>query len=117
MEEKNKIDSLINHVKEYAEQSFNLLLLNLYEKTARMISGATAAIIFAVFGIIVLLFLSMGLAIWIGHALGETYLGFFVVAAFYLLVAAFLYIMRDKWIRLPVVNSVIRDIYYAEEKD
>jgi hypothetical protein len=117
MEEKSKIDSLVNHVKEYAEQSFNLLLINLYEKVSRMISGATAAIILAVFGVIVLLFLSMGVALWIGRALGEIFLGFFIVAAFYMLVAAFLYMMRDKWIRLPVVNSVIRSIYYAEEED
>jgi hypothetical protein len=117
MEEKNKIDSLINHVKEYAEQSFNLLLINIYEKVSQMISGATAALIFAVFGIIVLMFLSLGAAIWIGHAMGETFLGFFVIGGFYLLVAAFLFVMRDKWIRLPVVNSVIRSIYNAEEED
>jgi hypothetical protein len=117
MEEKNKIDSLASHIKQYAEESFNLLLINMYEKVSRMISGATAAIIFAVFGIIVLLFASIGLSLWVGGLLDETFLGFFIVAAFYSLIAAFLYMMRDKWIRLPVVNSVIKSIYYAEEED
>jgi len=117
MEEKSKIDSLTSHVKEYAEESFNLLLINMYEKTSRMISGATAFLIFAVFGIIVLLFASIGLALWVGRLLEEPFLGFFIVAAFYLLVAAFIYSMRDKWIRLPVINSVLRSIYYAEEED
>jgi hypothetical protein len=117
MEEKTKLDSLANHIKQYAEESFNLLLINLYEKVSRMISGATAAIIFAVFGIIVLLFASIGLAMWVGSMLESTFAGFFIVAGFYLLVAAVLYMVRDKFIRLPVVNSVIKSIYYAEEED
>jgi hypothetical protein len=117
MEEKSKLDSLATHIKQYAEESFNLLLINLYEKVARMISGATAAVIFAVFGVIVLLFGSIGLAMWIGYLLDSPFAGFFIVAGFYILVAAFLYIMRDKWIRLPVVNSVIKNIYYADEED
>jgi hypothetical protein len=117
MEEKSKLDSLATHIKKYAEESFNLLLINLYEKASRMISGATAAIIFAVFGVVVLLFASIGLALWMGKLLDETFLGFFIVAAFYLLFAFFLFYMRDKWIKLPVVNSVIKSIYYAEEED
>src|SRR3569832_2835808 len=100
MEEKSKLDSLATHIKLYAEESFNLLLINLYEKVSRMISGATAAVIFAVFGIIVLLFGSIGLAIWVGKLLDETFLGFFIVAGFYLLIAFFLFYMRDKWIKL-----------------
>jgi len=117
MDEKSKIDSLASNIKKYAEESFNLLLINLYEKISRMVSGATAVIIFAVFGILVLLFASIGLSIWIGRLLGETFIGFFIVAIIYLLIAVFLYAMRDKWIRLPVVNSVIKSIYYAEEED
>src|SRR5947208_13634729 len=106
MDEKSKIDSLASHTKQYAEETLNLLLLNLYEKISRMVSGATAAIIFAAFGVLVLLFASIGLSIWIGRLLGGTFMGFFIVAIFYLLIAVFLYVMRDKWIRLPVVNSV-----------
>ena len=50
---------------------------------------------------------NIGLALWIGEVLGYSYCGFFVVAAFYLLLALLIYWFRNQWIKNPVSNFII----------
>jgi membrane protein len=113
----SKVDAIMGNVKEYVQLHLQLVLLNVYEKVSQVISAATAAIILGVFGVIVLLFASIGLAVWVGTLLEKPFLGYFIVAGFYMLVAGVLLWQRNALIRLPVVNSVVRIIYYAEEEE
>ena len=115
MSEKSKIETLVFHVKEYIEESFNLIILNIYEKVSRAVSGITAVLIFASVGALILVFLSIALSIWIGRQLNEPFAGFLIVAVFYLLIAIFIYAKRDKWVRLPVTDAFLKNLTYEEE--
>jgi len=53
------------------------------------------------------LLINIGLALWIGEALGKSYYGFFVIALFYLFVAMLFYVFRKQWIKKPVSNFII----------
>jgi hypothetical protein len=61
-----------------------------------------------------LLFASIGAAWLLGEYLNSPSIGFFSVAGFYLLVTFVLYINKEKWIRLPIINSILKKITFHE---
>ena len=76
-------------------------------------SGLRKGIFLAAFGLFIasfFLMLNIGLALLIGRAIGEIYYGFFIVAGFYLVVIAILYSLRDKWLKAPISNLIIKSI-------
>jgi hypothetical protein len=50
---------------------------------------------------------NIGLSLWLGEFLGETYYGFFSIALLYLVIALLLYIFKNEWIKKPISNFVI----------
>ena len=50
---------------------------------------------------------NIGLAIWIGEILEHMYLGFFIVAGFYGVLALFVFLTRKIMIKRPVSNSLL----------
>lgn len=109
---KSKTEDLMEHISDYTEARWNLAVLDTAEKTAGVVSSlATITILgFAMgFGLI---FLSIGIAWWVGQQLHNMSLGFFVVAAFYAFLSIILYLIKDTFIKIPVVNSVIKKFYH-----
>lgn len=115
MEEKMKIENLASHVKEYAEERMNLIMLSLQEKTAKVISGTAAVLILIVLGIFTMAFLSFALAWFIGQLIGQAFLGFLIVGGIYLIAAVLLWMNREKWISLPVMNLFLKHISDDDE--
>src|SRR5688572_8046476 len=100
MEGKNKVESLLSNVEQYAETRFDLALLSMQEKMGNVISSAVSAVLLSVFGLFVLLFASIGGAWWLGEYVQSPSIGFFAVAGLYLLIAFIIYLNRDRWIRV-----------------
>ena len=111
MEEKFKyIDSLLNSAETYSKTSIELIKLKTVGKVADGTSSfvAYAAVIIAL--VLFFITLNFGLALWIGALMGHSYLGFFVVAAFYALIGILLFIFRNKWIKKPLNDSMINQM-------
>ena len=111
MKEKFKyFDTLLNSAEEYGKTSMELIKLKTVDKVADGISGLVAwtAVIIAL--VLFFITLNFGLALWLGNLFGENYLGFFVVAAFYVLIAIILFIFRNKWIKKPLNDSIINQM-------
>ena len=51
---------------------------------------------------------SIGFALFLGEMLGESYYGFFIVAAVYLLTAIILHFFLHTWIRKPISDLIIK---------
>ena len=109
---KDRAVDVFDYATEYLEARWNLGVLNASEKTATTLSSIVAGVIMGIFGIIVLLFLSLGVAWLIGEAMNNHAAGFFIVAVFYAIVGGILYSIRDKFIKVPLVNSFIKNLYY-----
>ena len=107
MEEKKVlVEELFEKAVAYGETSIELLKLKAIDKTSDKVSGIVSRIILAiVFGMFLLIF-SIGVSFWIGAYMDETYYGFMIVAAFYLLLALLL-IMLHPSIKKQIANSVI----------
>lgn len=104
-------DDLANHL----EARWNLGVLNAAEKTAGAISSAASAIIIGAITLFVLFFLSLGVAWVIGQSLNNLAYGLFIVAGFYALVGFIVYALRDRFIKIPVINAFIHKFYYEDQ--
>jgi hypothetical protein len=56
------------------------------------------------------LIVNIGLALWVGKLLGDSFYGFFIVGGFYALLAIPLHIFREQWIKYPISNSIIKEL-------
>jgi hypothetical protein len=114
MEEQTKIEKMISDIKDYAETRLDIAVLDAQDKATQVISSAAASIIFGVFGVLILLFVSVGAAWSLGEYFNSPSIGFFSVAGFYLLVGGLLYLNREKWIKLPIINAILKKITFHE---
>lgn len=101
------IESLVERVEQYGKSSIELYRLKAINTSADVISTLAAKLAVITFFTLFFLILNVGLALWIGDLLGKSYYGFFIIAAFYAFVGVVLYAFRDKWIKVPVKNSII----------
>jgi len=116
MEAQSKVRSITEHVRHYLETRSKLFMLNTADKASSIVSSiVTYAVLFVVMTF-VLIFLSIGAALWIGHAYGETSMGFLFVGLFYLLIMLILFAARKSLIKIPVMNSFLTAVF-EDEKD
>lgn len=104
------IDSLIDRVKIYVETRIDLLKLKAIDKSSSLLSLMVSMIIVILMSFIFIILLSVGVALLLGEMLGKTYFGFFIVAGFYLLVGFMLFAFRNKWMKTPIANSMIKNL-------
>ncbi|MCW3086190.1 MAG: hypothetical protein JWP12_3556 [Bacteroidetes bacterium] len=115
MEEKNKVEKLFTDVKEYAETKLDLVALNVQEKGSDVMGSAASILVIGIVILFVLLFLSLGAAFIIGHCFHNFSIGFFLIAGFYFLVGLVIYFSRNKLIKMPVINALLKKINFHEE--
>ena len=101
------VDLLIEKAEQYGKTSIELYRLKAIAQSADIISSLVAKLAVFVFFTLFFLILNIGIALWIGSALSSNYLGFFIVAGFYLLGGTVLYYFRFKWIKTPIQNSIV----------
>ncbi len=101
---------LLEKAGEYAETQLLLLKYKAVDTGAEVVSSLVTRLAVVILVATFLLILNIGIALWIGHLLGFTYYGFFIVAAFYALVALLVYSFRHQWIKEPINDLIIRKI-------
>jgi hypothetical protein len=109
-ENPNLFESLIESVTEYGKTSIELAKLKALDKTSDVVSTIIPHSFIIALIATFILFLNLGLAFWLGDILGKTYYGFFVVAAFYLLIGAIIYFFMYKWLKKIVCDIVIKKL-------
>ncbi len=108
MEEKaTLIESLFEKAETYAKTNIDILKLKAIDKSADVISSIAAKLAIIVVVLLIALMINIGLALWIGELVGKTYYGFFIVAAFYVLVVLILYYKSGVILKAPVNDSII----------
>lgn len=111
---KNKAETLTDHVGDYVETYYKLIVLNATEKATGIASVSITSIAVGVLSLFVLFFGSLGVGWWLGEELNSMIGGFAIIAGFYLLMISILLAFR-KQIIPSIQNTIIRKIY--EDKD
>jgi hypothetical protein len=107
-EEKSHVEVLIEKTGDYARKNIELYKLKAIDKSAHVVSTIAADITVIALIVLFILIINIGLALWLGELLGRNYYGFFLVAGFYALSGIIFYAFREKLIKHPVRNSIIR---------
>lgn len=108
MELKKKAEKLLNHLKEYVEIRLSLASLTVREKFSEIFSSVAAVFIFSLLVAFIFLFAGIGTALWLNDYFQSTFLGFFCVTGFFALVTILLFFNRNRWIKNPIIDAIIR---------
>lgn len=113
MDDDNKTvaGKLIENASDIVETSYKLLVLKVVDKATSILSSALAALTFIFIGFFVVLFLGIGIAIWIGEAMNNAKAGYFITGGIFLLVILFIYIFRKRLVFPFLKNSLIKKFY------
>lgn len=104
----NLIESLLEKAVDYGKTSFELVKLNALDKTSDIVSSCIPHSIVLIFIASFMLFFNLGLAFWMGEILGNTYFGFFLVAAFYAVLGIILHYFMHNWLKKIIGNYIIK---------
>jgi len=111
MEENTKLlESLLEKASEYGKTSLELVKLKSIDKTADVVSTIVPHSVVFVLVASFMLFLNLGLALWLGDILGKMFYGFFVVAAFYILTGLIIHFFLHNPIKKLVGNYFIKHV-------
>ncbi len=104
------LESLIEKAEDFGKTSVELVKLKVLDKTSAIVSSFIPYSVVFILVASFMIFLNLGLAFWLGEILGETYLGFFVVAGFYIVTGLIFYIFFHKRVKKYICNSIINQM-------
>ena len=109
MEDNTKLlESLLEKATDFGKTSFELVKLKTLDKSTDIVSSLVPNSIVFVLIVTFMLFLNLGIALWLGDILGKIFYGFFVVAAFYIFAGIVIHFFMHKWIKKLVGNYFIK---------
>jgi hypothetical protein len=101
------IAELVEAVKHYLGLQKEYVKLDVIDKVVRVLTVATLSVVLFLILIVVMLFLSLGVAYWLSSHIGLT-AAFFSVAAFHAFLLLMAYAFRKPWIEKPLVRYLAR---------
>lgn len=112
---KEKVETTYQHLIDYAEARWNLIALDVSDKTANIVTSIIVGIVLAVLGLFFLTFASIALALWLTTLTGSAALGFLLVAALYAIIGTLVYLNSNKWLFLPLMNNFLKKLYRNQD--
>ncbi|WP_310560821.1 hypothetical protein [Flavobacterium sp.] len=104
------IATLFERAENYGKTTLKLLELNAIDKSADVISYLVSRLAVITTVVLSIIIINIGLALWIGKLLGESFYGFFIIGGFYVILAIFLNLYREQLVKYPVSNSIIKQM-------
>lgn len=101
------IERLYQKVETYCKTTLELLKYESAEKLIMILSNVIIYKLLSTVLVFSILFLSAGLALFVGNEMGEIYYGFLAVGGLYMILLIVLFLFRDAIIKNPVSNFVI----------
>lgn len=105
---KHGIKSLFEDLQNYVDTRIELIKLQAIDKISGGISSVISMVVIIIILTMFFILLNIGLAIWIGNCLGAYYYGFLILSGFYGIVGLLFYLSRDKWVKHPVRDMLIK---------
>jgi len=114
-EQKTPVEILLERGQVYAKTTIQLFKLKATDKGAEIVSKVVTGFVILIMLTLLFINLNIGIALFLGELLGKNWLGFMILAGFYGVVALVIYLFRDRWIKRPVSNSIIKELLDGEE--
>ncbi len=104
----SEIEILFERVESYGKTTYELSKLKILETSIQVVTSLLSGLGVALMMSFFVLVLNIGIALFLGELLGKLYYGFFIVAAFYLLVGIIFKLLLYKWLKNPISNFLIK---------
>lgn len=104
----NAFTTLFTTATDYLETRVELIKLKAVSKSTDIVASVVAGVIIGMLIFFGIIMINIGLCIWIGYLLGQTWYGFFAVGAFYILLAVLTIAFKSKWIKAPISNFLVK---------
>jgi hypothetical protein len=112
-----KVEELADNLKEYAEIRVEEAKLKIAERSSGLIANLMAGLLVRVGVVLAIMFAGLSVAIALGGWWGMPALGFLVVSVIYLIIAWIVWSRREKYIRIPMMNSILKHLTKKGEED
>lgn len=113
-EVKENVEAIQDHTKEYIESTVAYYKLWGFKVAMKSTTLAVKVILILFFLVIVLLFSSVAVALYLGILFNSYPFGFLCVAAFYLILALLVFLVKDKIVEGPILEK-FSEIFFEEE--
>jgi len=110
-----KAETFAAHVKEYINNRLTAVKLETAEKSSKLLSNMIAVGIVAAIMLVFVIFLSMGMSYLISEWIGVSWSGFLIVSGIWLLTAVVIWTGRESWLRMPIMNKMLKEMFKDEE--
>lgn len=110
MPQYGKIEDIIDDLKQYINTNLELLKLEATGRSSDMGAGLISSFIIGMIGFIFVLLVSLGIAYYLSDIFGNAYIGFVIVAGFYLLIWLILILGKKKLLEKPLRDIIVRKI-------
>ena len=108
--ESTNVEELFQKLRDYADTRLDLFKLKSINKVSGFMSSVIYILILVILLSIVLLCITIGVALLIGASIGNVYYGFFIVGGIYIIIGLILYSLREKLIKIPLINKLIKEL-------
>lgn len=99
---------LLERATNYSKTSYELIKLKALDKSSQIISTYLMNFFIIVLLVFFLIFISIGLAFWLGDEFGKIQYGFFAVAAFYCIMGIVSHFFLYTYIKKVICNYIIK---------
>ncbi|MBK0383414.1 phage holin family protein [Pedobacter sp. SD-b] len=107
---------LYNKIKDYVTTVIELNKLKVINSVVTQVGSLVSIVVFLIVCLFFLVFLSIGISVYLCRVLDSDFAGYFIVALFYLIVALMILIGRNKIIAYPLANKLVK-IIFEDKKD
>lgn len=109
-------DDLKAHLKEFISTKISYYKLSAFEAIATITPQIIVYSLLGILGLFFLIFLSISLAIVIGYALCNMFLGFLIITLIYLALAVIVFIFKKRMIIDPIANMLVKKLTQHDEQ-
>jgi hypothetical protein len=107
----DKIEEITESLKIYVSTNYELIKLQAIERISVIMADLISNLLVGLVVLVSVLFISIWAGFYISASLGDNYSGFAIVGGFYLVIAIFLMIVRNKLVERPIRDKIIRKIF------
>jgi len=106
--------NLFEQVKEYVSNRIELAKIELIENSSHAVAGAVIGVVTVLTGLFILIFLSVGLGLYLGDVLDSRLNGFLIVAGIYLLLVILVLVLRKSVIESKIIDIQIKKFFSSK---
>ena len=117
MEDIKKVEDLFDHAREYVNIRIDEVKLAVAERVSAVMAMVIATAVVNIIFLLCLVFASAAGAFALGVWLKSYWLGFLVVAGLYFLAGLLVWAAKERLIRAPIMNAIIRQLFKNNEDE